>query len=260
MKAPEIREEELHAFVDGQLPKGRCNAVLAYLGQHPQEIARLSAYAAQKEEIRRQLDALDLPSDNATTAALERAVAERLRGRGYQQWLRRVAAMGALLVVGWWAHAIHQHYLVDRRLPGVVIEAAQAHRIFSKDIDRPVELTAAATADMEAWFSSRLGEIVQVPSLQSLGLQLVGGRLLAGDNGPVAQLIYEGENSYRLTLGLSAEVTDTGPDVEVVTFEGLKAGYWQEGDLIYAVVGPETDREMVAIASQIGAGHPQSKL
>ncbi len=259
MKPPEIREEELHAFVDGQLPKGRCNAVLAYLGQHPQEIARLSAYAAQKEEIRRQLDALDLPGDNATTAALERAVAERLQGRGYQRWLRRVAAMVALLVVGWWAHAIHQDYVVDR-LPGVVMEAAQAHRIFSKDSDRPVELTAGAAADMEAWFSTRLGEVVQIPSLQKLGLQLVGGRLLAGDSGPVAQLIYEGENSYRLTLGLSAEITDTGPEIEVVTFEGLKAGYWQEGHLIYAVVGPQTDQEMVAIASQIGAEHPRSKL
>jgi anti-sigma factor RsiW len=259
MTAPEIREEELHAFVDSQLPKGRCTAVLAYLGQHPQEIARLAAYAAQKEEIRRQLDAIDLPSDNATTAALQRAVAERLRGRSYEQGLRRVAAMVALLAVGWWANTIHGQYFVDR-LPGVVIEAAQAHQIFSRDSDRPVELTAAAAADMEAWFSSRLGELVEIPSLNALGLQLVGGRLLAGDNGPVAQLIYEGENSYRLTLGLSAELVDIGPEIEVVTFGGLKAGYWHEGELTYALVGPETDQELIAIATQLGAELPRSSL
>ena len=257
MNAPEIGEEELHAFVDGQLPRGRCTAVLAYLGQHPQEMVRLAAYGAQKEELRRQLDAIELPDDNPTTAALQRAVAERLRGRSYRQWLRRAAAMVAVLAVGWWANAAHERYLVDR-LPGVVMEAAQAHQIFGKDSDRPVELTAAA--DMEAWFSSRLGELVQIPSLKVLGLKLVGGRLLAGDDGPVAQLIYEGENSYRLTLGLSAELVDTGSKIEVVTFDGLKAGYWHEGALTYALVGPATEKEMVAIAMQIGAGQPRSPL
>ena len=259
MNAPEIQEEELHAFVDGQLPKGRCTAVLAYLGQHPQEIARLAAYAAQKEEIRRQLDAIDLAGDSATTVALQRAVAERLQGRRYHQWLRRVAAMVALLLVGWWANSAHERFLVGR-LPGVVMEAAQAHQIFGKDIDRPVELTAAAEADLEAWFSSRLGELVEIPSLSALGLRLVGGRLLAGDDGPVAQLIYEGQDSYRLTLGLSSEITDTGPEIEVVTFEGLRAGYWQEGDLTYALVGPKSDRELIAIATRLGAEEPEPWL
>jgi hypothetical protein len=46
----------------------------------------------------------------------------------------------------------------------------------------------------------------------------------------------------------------------VVTFEGLRAGYWQEGDLTYALVGPETDQELVAIATQLGAGQPRSPL
>ena len=35
MSAPEVQEHELHAFLDGQLPKGRCTAVLAYLGPEP---------------------------------------------------------------------------------------------------------------------------------------------------------------------------------------------------------------------------------
>lgn len=259
MSAPEVHEEELHAFVDGQLPSGRCTAVLTYLGQHPHETARLAAFAVQKEEIRRQVDAIDLPGDHADTLALQDALARRLRGPDYQRWLRRIAAMVAVLLVGWWANWAHERYFVDR-LPGVVMEAAQAHQIFGRDSDRPVELTAAAAADMEAWFSSRLGELVQIPSLNTLGLQLVGGRLLAGDDGPVAQLIYEGENGYRLTLGLSAEPVDAGSEIEVVTFEGLKAGYWHEGDLTYALVGPETDQELVAIATQLGAEQPRSPL
>ena len=259
MNASEIGEEELHAFVDGQLPKGRCTAVLAYLGQHPREIARLAAYAAQKEEIRGQLDAIELTDDNATTLALQRAVARRLQGRSYQQWLRRAAAMVALLLVGWSANSAYERYLVDR-LPGIVVEAAQAHQIFGRDSDRPVELTAASEAAMEAWFSSRLGELVEIPSLSALGLRLIGGRLLAGDDGPVAQLIYEGQNDERLTLGLSAEPVDTGLEIEVVTLEGLRAGYWHEGELSYAMVGPGTDQELLAIATELGAEEPRSPL
>jgi anti-sigma factor RsiW len=259
MNAPEIQEEELHAFVDGQLPKGRCTAVLAYLGQHPQEIVRLAAYAAQNEAIRRQLDAIDMPDGNETTAALQQALADRMRGRSYHRWLRRVAAMAALLAAGWWANSLYYQYLAAR-LPDVVVEAAQAHEIFSQDSDRPVELTAGAEADMETWFSSRLGKLVEIPSLHTLGLRLVGGRLLAGDDGPVVQLIYEDRDNYRLTLGLSAELVDMGTEIEMVTLGGLKAGYWHGGDLTYALVGPTTDQELIVIATRLGANQPRSRL
>lgn len=259
MNAPEVQEEELHAFIDGQLPRERCTAVLAYLAQRPQEIARLARYAGQKEALRRQLDAIDLPNGDATTAALQRTLADRLRRSSYRTWLRRVAAVAVLLCVGWWSNTVYGLYLVDR-LPDVVVEAAQAHQIFSRDLNRPVELTAAARADMEAWFSTRLGELVEIPSLRNVGLRLIGGRLLAGDDGPVAQLIYEDQNGRRLTLGLSAEIGDTGPEVEVVTLEGLTAGYWHEGALTYALVGQTTEQQLVAIATNLGADQPQPWL
>jgi anti-sigma factor RsiW len=259
MNVPEIQEEELHAFVDGQLPKNRCTVVLAYLGQHPQDITRLVAYATQKEEIRTQLEAIDLRGGDPATAELERTLADRLRRPSYSDWLRRVAAMVALLVVGWWSNTFYQQHLAAR-LPGVVLEAAQAHEIFGEDVDRPVEFPAAARADMAAWFSSRLGEAVEIPSLRALGLQLVGGRLLAGDDGPVVQLIYEDADGRRLTLGLSAAPGNSGPEVEVVTLEGLTAGYWHEGDLTYALVGETSRQQLMAIATTLGADEPAGRL
>jgi anti-sigma factor RsiW len=259
MSAPELYEEELHAFVDGQLPRGRCTVVLAYLGRHPEEIERLAAYALHKEQLRRRLEELALPSDDPTTAGLQRALADRLSSPGYRDWLRRAAAMAALLGAGWWSNSLYDYHLGDR-LPGVVVEAAQAHEIFGGDPTRPVELTAAAATDMAAWFSSRLGELVEVPSLQAMGLRLVGGRLLAGDDGPVAQLIYEDLSGYRVSLCLSSAPNDSGPQVEVVTLEGLTAGYWHEGDLTYALVGNTSEQQLLAIATQLGADQPQGWL
>lgn len=258
MSTPSVQEEELHAFVDGQLPKGRCTAVLAYLGQHPQEITRLAAYATQKEELRDRLQAIESDPD-ATTADLERALADRLSGAGYLAWLRRVAVIAGLLVAGWWSNNLYHQYLAAR-LPDVVVEAAQAHQIFGADSRRPVELTASATTDMAAWFSSRLGEPVEIPSLQTAGLQLVGGRLLAGDDGPVAQLIYEDRDGYRLTLGLSAEASGSEPEIEVVAFDDLTAGYWLEGEIAYALVGCTSPQQLVAIAMQLGAERPEGWL
>lgn len=219
----------------------------------------LAAYARQKEALRRRLGAIELATEDPTTAELQRALANRLRGPAYREWLRRVAATVALLCVGWWGNTIYQLYLVDR-LPDVLVEAAQAHEIFSEDRLRPVELTAAAEADMRTWFSSRLGEPVEIPSLHAIGLRLVGGRLLAGDGGPVAQLIYEGEDGDRLTLCLSSEPTDTGPEIELVTLAGLTAGYWHEGDLTYALVGEASEQQLVAIATEIGADEPRGWL
>jgi anti-sigma factor RsiW len=252
----QVHEEELHAFLDGQLPRWRCTAVLMYLGRHPHETERLEAYALHKEQLRHRVEEPSLQSGDPTTAMLERALAHRLTGPSYRDWLRRAAAMAALLATGWWGNTLYQRHVADR-LPGVVVEAAQAHEIFGGDPSRPVELTAAAAVDMAAWFSSRLGELVEVPSLQALGLRLVGGRLLAGDDGPVAQMIYEDRSGYRVTLCLSSAPDDGGPEIEVVTLEGLIAGYWHEGELTYALVGDTSEQELVAIATWLGTDQPE---
>jgi anti-sigma factor RsiW len=259
MNPLEVHEEELHAFVDGQLPSGRCTAVLAYLGRRPDEITRLAAYARHKEQLRRRLEEFELESGDPATAELQRALAERLTSRSYRDWLRRAAAMVALLGAGWWSNTLYQQHLTGR-LPGVVVEAAQAHEFFGADPNRPVELPAVAAADMATWFSRQLGEMVEIPSLGGMGLRLVGGHLLAGDDGPVAQLIYEDVSGYRVSLCLSSAPNDGGPEVEVVRLEGLTAGYWHEGDLTYALVGNTSEEHLLAIATKLGADQPQGWL
>jgi len=259
MTAPEIGEDELQAFVDGKLPEGRCTAVLAHLGRHPEEIQRLTRYAVHKDELRRGLHALMLPGDDPITAQLQRALAQRLKQPDYGRWLRRVASVALLLAVGWSSHGLYQTYL-EPHLPSVVIEAAQAHEVFGDDSQRPVELTAASRPEMVAWFSRHLGEPVEIPSLRALGLRLMGGRLLTGDEGPVAQLIYEDAAGRRLTLCLSSEPAIGGLEIELVEVDGLTAGYWQDGELSYALVAETPDLQLLAIASELGAEAPDDLL
>jgi len=259
MTLPEINEDEIQALVDGQLPAERCTAVLAQLGRHPAAFERLGQYALQKSELRRQLEALDLADDNPTTRALERSLANRLTRREYLGWLRRVASVAALLAAGWSGHAFYQSYL-QPHLPSLVVEAAQAHEVFGEDSQRPVELTAASRIEMAAWFSHQLGEPVEIPSLNAIGLRLVGGRLLSGDAGPVAQLIYEDGQRRRLSLCLSSEPAGNGLELELVEVDGLSAGYWQKGELSYALVAETPDLQLSAIASELGAEQPEDLL
>jgi anti-sigma factor RsiW len=49
-------------------------------------------------------------------------------------------------------------------------------------------------------------------------------------------------------------------EIEVVALDGLTAGYWIEGELTYALVGPISAEQLVAIAAQLGADEPQGWL
>jgi anti-sigma factor RsiW len=259
MSLPEMSEAELQAFVDGQLSGGRCTAVLAHLGHHPDELRRLAEYARHKDELRRRLAAVDLAADDPTTAQLQRSLADRLRRPDYRRWLRQAATVALLLAAGWSSHGLYQSYL-ENRIPELVLKAAEAHAVFGADRRRPVELTAASTGEMSAWFSSRLGEPVEIPILAALGLRLVGGRLLAAGDQPMVQLIYEDSAGRRLTLCLSSAPGEAGQEVELVEVGDLTAGYWQDGDLTYALVAETPDAQLVAIASELGAQEPAGGL
>jgi anti-sigma factor RsiW len=256
-----VNEAELQAFIDGQLDKRRHTNVLAYLGRHPDQLERLAQYAAQKDELRHRLDALDW-DDDPTTAQLEQELAERLSGRDRRAWLRRAASIVLLLGAGWWGHVVYDRYL-EPRLPSLVVEAAYAHQVFGEDTQRPVELTATTAtsrAEMIAWFTRHLGEPIEIPSLDAVGLRLIGGRLLPGGEGPIAQLIYEDGAGHRLTLALSSKPAYAGPEIKLVAVDGLTAGYWQDGELSYAVVAETSEQQLVAIASEIGAQEPEDQL
>src|ERR1017187_5741019 len=47
-----VTEEELHAYVDGELPADRQEAVAAWLAAHPEQAALVAGWRAQADSIR----------------------------------------------------------------------------------------------------------------------------------------------------------------------------------------------------------------
>ena len=92
-----MSEQDLHAYVDGQLDPARNAEVAAYLGANPQALARVEVYRKQNQTLHALFDpTLDEP--------LPAALQYRQRPRANPQWLRVAAMVGTLalgLVLGY---------------------------------------------------------------------------------------------------------------------------------------------------------------
>ena len=103
-----VTEDELHAYVDGELPADRRAAVERWLADHPDDMARVAAWRAQAEAIRARygavasepvparfdLDRLARPSRSWRAIAAAAAVAAFLVG-GIAGWMARGASAAA---------------------------------------------------------------------------------------------------------------------------------------------------------------------
>jgi anti-sigma factor RsiW len=249
MKPPgrPVEEDDLHARIDGQLPRERTEDVEAYLVAHPEEEARFSQYGQQRQALRTAFAArASGPIPNRLRVA--HLVAQRRR-RGRRR-LAQIAAALCLIVfggVGGWA-ARDLTGRVSALPPGAVArmitaDAISAHRTFSVEVRHPVEVDAGQEAHLLQWLSKRLGRQLAVPDLASAGFRLMGGRLLPAEDRPAAQFMYENGRGERLTLYLR---TGVGGETAFRYHEegGIGAFYWSDEGFGYAIAA-KADRELL---------------
>ena len=118
-------------------------------------------------------------------------------------------------------------------------------------------------AHMKQWLSKRVGEPLQVPDLQSIGLKLVGGRLLPGPTGAAAFYMYEGPSGERYTIYCAKA---GGPETALRFKNGERdASFtWVDDKVGYVVSGP-ADRERLeavtkTVYEQVDKGAREEKL
>ncbi|HUL95588.1 MAG TPA: anti-sigma factor [Usitatibacter sp.] len=126
------------------------------------------------------------------------------------------------------------------------IRAARAHLVYSPEVRHPVEVDAKDQDHLVKWLSKRLGLPLKVPVLATEGFELLGGRLLPGPDGPVAQFMYQDASGKRLTLYVSRP--HAGDKVTAFRFaqdNGVSVFYWIDDDCGYALSG-EVDKPTLA--------------
>jgi anti-sigma factor RsiW len=181
---------------------------------------------------------------------LGEAVPERLRAPRRRWRASAIAALWAVLglcagtLAGWQLHASRAFVSPQAEVPGFVKRAAIAHATYSPEVRHPVEVGADQEQHLVAWLSKRLGAQVRAPKLETVGYSLVGGRLLPGDNGPVAHFMYQTEKGSRITLYVRTEAAENRETAFRYSAEGnVKVFYWIDRKLGYALSSTDLDKD-----------------
>ncbi|HEX5506940.1 MAG TPA: anti-sigma factor [Pseudolabrys sp.] len=233
-----VTVDELHAYIDGELPSDRQGAVSDWLAAHPQDAELVAAWRAQAESIRARYGAV------VNEPIPERLKLEQLlsnsRGNGRTWRLVAAAAAVAAFIVGgsagWVARGATT--LAPNNFELFTADALDAYKLYVVEVRHPVEVSGDQRAHMKQWLSKRVGYPLNVPELQSMGLKLVGGRLLPGPTGEAAAFyMYEGPSGERFTVYCArSQSPQTG--LRYRDEARAAAFFWVEDNVAYVVSGP----------------------
>jgi anti-sigma factor RsiW len=239
-----VTEDELHAYVDGELPEERRSAVELWLTAHPDDAARVAAWRSQAELIRARYGAV---ADEKPPAKLDLARLARRNRRG----VAAVAAAAAIVAfiggaaAGWFARGAEVAASSDQRR--FTTDALEAYRLYVVEVRHPVEVPGDQRPHLVEWLSKRIGSPLRAPELDKMGLKLVGGRLLPGPTGASAFFMYETASGERFTL-YCGHTSDQETALLYTAKERNAAYYWVDHNLAYVLSGPAERDKLRAIA------------
>jgi anti-sigma factor RsiW len=234
-----VTEDELHAYVDNELPAERRGDVEAWLAARPEDAARVQSWRAMAEMLHARYDSvLDEPVP-------KRLELERL-SQPPRRWMMGAAAAALIAFiagggVGWIAHGAAA---TPSAFQSFTLEALDAHRLYVVEVRHPVEVPGVERAHLQQWLTRRCGWKVFAPELDSAGLKLVGGRLLPGPAGPASFLMYEGPSGERFTV-YAAKATVETTQMRYASQGRDGAMFWAEKGVGFVVSGAG-DRDRLA--------------
>jgi anti-sigma factor RsiW len=253
-----VNEDELHAYVDRQIDAGRLVAIEGYIREHPDVAERVAVYQRQRALLREALSPLaaePLPP----RLRLDQVIGERVRRR---EPLWRLAAMIVLAiglggVAGWYLRAPLEPGRATSAIALLRQEAIATHIVYSVDRRHPIEVSAAERDHLKQWLSNRLKRVIAPPDLSGFGYKLLGGRLLATEQGrPAALFMYEGPDNERLSVIMRPMASDLYAAPTDLAQGTINGSGWIDDGLGFAVVAELPEVELKRIARQIKAEQP----
>jgi anti-sigma factor RsiW len=234
---PTVTEADLHAYADGQLPEADRNRIEAFLADNSEEAETVAGWQAQNAGIRALFSGYGKAKETDIGLVAPRRASV---------WPKRAAIAAAALAV-FALGAVSGRYgpgLLERpdlqlasseTLPG---QARTAFLVYAGEVRHPVEVFANEEAHLATWLGKRLDiPGLKVPNLQSLGFQLVGGRLLPVDGRPGAMFMYENQAGERLTVLVGRNTENRTTSFRFASADNVETFYWIDGELGYAVTG-----------------------
>ena len=135
-----VTEDELHAYIDGELPADRKEAVAAWLAAHPEQAALVASWRAQAESIRARYGAVadePVPERLKLDQVLKH---DRANGRSWAA-MAAAAAVVAFVVggaAGWMARGASA--AAPTGFDVFASEALDAYKLYVVEVRHPVEV------------------------------------------------------------------------------------------------------------------------
>ena len=251
-----VTEADLHAYVDRQLSPTRRAEVELFLSTRRVDLERVRDWQEQNDLLRGLLGpVVDEPLPLRLPLRREASA-----------WPWRSLAAGALVGVAsaalaWSVRgsldaaatrlALAQPVTADGELAGFAHRAAIAHAVYSPDVRRPVEVGVEQEQALVTWLTRRMGATVHPPALSSLGYELIGGRLLPGDKGPVAQFMYGSASGQRLTVYVTREMAGRDTAFRFAKDGPVNVFYWVEDRFGYAISAGADRDELLKVSQEV---------
>ena len=212
----DIREEELHAWLDGELSAERAAIVEAYVEAHPAIAHRLEAYRADGASLARLFGRVGEPG----VAVRSRPTAGALR------WAAMVALVGGAASFGWvardWSRPADEAAFVH--------EAAAAHALYLAGGPAPLDVGQPAR------LAATLGAPIRLPDTSDFGYALTAARLVPSPTGSAAQLVYSG-GAEPITVYLRAAPGATDTPLRLTRQGSIATAAWEFDDVACAISG-----------------------
>jgi anti-sigma factor RsiW len=254
--AAPIGEADLHAFVDGQLDGPRRAELEAYLAEHEAPRLQVARWQAQKEALQ-----------GFYAPVMEEPIPMRLTSLpATRRWgwgslaagvaIAIVSANAAWFARGAWAPPEPARsasaILPLTEAAGTFYErAAIAHAVYAPEVRRPVEVGGDQEQALATWLSKRLGATINAPKLSNISYELVGGRLLPGGSGPVAQFMYANPAGQRLTLYVTREAAGKKTAFQFKQDGPVNVFYWVDEHFGYAISGAADRAELLRVSEEV---------
>ncbi len=235
-------QSRLHAYVDGQLDSDNQREVEEYLDTNAKAREQVEDYRLMNDLLRQYYDpALKEPVPSGFRVNRKQRI-------NLQRYFVQVAAAIVILAIG----VVSGLYLglnlsvqpiaADSDVDHVVGEVVAAYSVFTPEVRHPVEVPGNQKEHLVAWLSKRMGHTIIAPHLEHQEMQLLGGRLLAFDDGPGALLMYEDPHGQRIVF-FACHSSEKSSAFHYAEQQGVSVFYWVDNSITYALAGEiEKDR------------------
>lgn len=243
-------QSRLHAYVDGQLDGDTQREVEKYLGSNTEAREQVEDYQRINELLRQHYDpVLDEPVPDSLQ--IKRRL--RINRPGF---LSQIAAAIAFLVIGLVSglylglNLNVEPVLAESEVDHIVGEVVAAYTIYTPEVRHPVEVPGNQKEHLVAWLSKRMGRQIIAPQLNNHDMHLLGGRLLAFDDGPGALLMYEDPHGQRIVF-YACHSSEKSSAFHYAKQEDVSVYYWVDSSITYAIAGEMKKERLLPMAEAV---------